>query len=83
MSRLMHISAPGSDRSGETLRTIEAKRAEITVDAATSSVVLRFLDGHLEVGRLRAPFFDGSYGLVLQGDPARWRASGLATVKGD
>jgi cytoskeletal protein RodZ len=80
---LLDVRVVGSDAGGEVLRSIEARRADVTVDPATSSVVLRFLDGHLEVGRLRAPFFDGTYGLVLQGDAARWRASGLATVKGD
>jgi hypothetical protein len=80
---LRGVLVVGADADGTVLRSIQAKRAEISVDPATASVVLRFFDGKLIVGGKQAPFFDGTYGLVVRGDAAKWKASGLAAETGE
>lgn len=77
---LTALRVVGTDERGAVVRTILAARAEISIDAATGSVVLRFLDGKLIVGAVEAPFFDGSYGVVVRGNAGKWRASGLPCV---
>ena len=61
----------------------DAGRAEIVVDSVSRCVVLRFYDGKLLIGGKSAPFFDGTYGLVVRGDPAKWRAAALSFVKSE
>ena len=77
---LTGLRVVGTDERGAIVRTIQAARGEITIDTATGSVVLRFLDGKLIVGTVEAPFFDGSYGVVVRGDLRKWRAAGLSCV---
>ena len=78
---LTDVRLAGTDEQGRSVRTIQAARVEIAVDAASSSVVLRFFEGKVIIGTIQAPFFDGSYGLVVRGDAARWKASGLDCVR--
>ncbi len=80
---LVGVVAVGTDDQGAVVRTIQAGRAEIAVDADSKSVVLRFFDGNLLIGGKSAPFFDGRYGLVVRGDPAKWKAAASAFVKSD
>ncbi len=76
---LLDVRVVGRSEGGAVLRTIEAKSASIAVDRAAGAVVVRFHDGRLVLGGRSAPFFDGSYGLVLDADAAAWRASGLVS----
>jgi hypothetical protein len=77
---LTGLRVVGTDERGAAVRTIQAARAEISIDGTTGAIVLRFLDGKLIVGAVEAPFFDGSYGVVVRGDAAKWRSSGLDCV---
>ena len=77
---LSGLRVVGTDERGAVVRTIQAARAEITVDGSTGSIVMRFLDGKLILGTVEAPFFDGNYGVVVRGDPAKWKSSGLTCV---
>lgn len=80
---LLDVVAVGTDERGNVIRSIQAGRAEIVVDSTSRSVVLRFYDGKLLIGGKSAPFFDGTYGLVVRGDPAKWRAAALSFVKSE
>lgn len=77
---LLGIRVTGRDTAGRTLRTVEAARAEISV-AAEGAVRLRFTDGHLRIAGRTAPFFEGSYTIVLDGSADAWRRSGLTCVR--
>ena len=70
----------GTDQRGAVVRTIKAARAEVAIDGATGTIVLRFFEGKLVVGAVEAPFFDGTYGVVVRGDASRWKSSGLDCV---
>ena len=78
---LTGVTLVGSDQAGSVVRTIHADRAEITVDPASGSVVIHCFGGKLVVGAIEAPFYGGSYGLVVRGDAAKWMKSGLDFVK--
>ncbi len=78
---LLDVVVHGHDERGRLVRSLEAPRAEILVLADQSRVRMQFFDGHLVVGKRRAPFFMGSYELVLDVEPARWRASGLNCIR--
>jgi hypothetical protein len=78
---LTAVRLVGSDDKGNVVRTIQAARAEVVCDDASGSVVIRFFEGKLLVGLIEAPFFDGTYGLIVRGDPKKWRSSGLDCVK--
>ena len=80
---LLDVVVVGADAQGAVVRTIQAGRAEIVVDSISRSVVLRFYDGKLLIGGKQAPFFDGTYGLVVRGEPAKWKAAALSFVKTD
>jgi hypothetical protein len=80
---LLDVVVVGTDDQGAVIRSIQAGRAEIVVDATSKSVVLRFYDGRLLIGGKSAPFFDGTYGLVVRGDAAKWKAAALSFVKSD
>jgi hypothetical protein len=80
---LLDVVVVGADDQGNVMRSIQAGRAEIVVDSVSKSVVLRFYDGKLLIGTKSAPFFDGTYGLVVRGDPAKWRAAALSFVKSE
>jgi hypothetical protein len=77
---LTALRVVGTDERGAVVRTIQAGRAEISIDTTTGSIVLRFVDGKLIVGTVEAPFFDGSYGVVVRGDAAKWKSAGLTCV---
>jgi hypothetical protein len=77
---LSALRVVGTDDRGVVVRTIQAARAEITIDASTGSIVMRFREGKLIVGTVEAPFFDGNYGLVVRGDAAKWKSAGLSCV---
>ena len=78
---LTGVRVVGTDDKGVVIRTIEAARAEVVADDTSGSVVIRFSEGKLLVGAIEAPFFDGTYGLIVRGDPKKWRSSGLDCVK--
>jgi hypothetical protein len=78
---LTGVKVVGTDDKGAVIRTIQAARAEVVCDEASGTVVIRFFDGKLLVGLIEAPFFDGTYGLIVRGDPKKWRSSGLDCVK--
>jgi len=80
---LVDVVVVGTDDQGRVMRSIQAGRAEIVVDSVSKCVVLRFYDGKLLIGGKSAPFFDGTYGLVVRGDPAKWKAAALSFVKND
>lgn len=67
-------------QSGKVLRTIEAPTAEV-VATGDGLVRLRFRDGTLTVGGRTSAFFDGRYGVVVQGDVAAWKAAALPSVR--
>lgn len=75
---LLDVRLEGRDEDDRVQRTIEAPFAKLTVKPGDSAVLLEFKDGELVRGDLRAPFFEGRYGLVLDADTARWKAAGLA-----
>lgn len=77
---LLGLRVVGRDESGRVLRTIEAPRAEISVEPS-GAVRWRFAEGHLVVGGRRAPFFDGTYTLTLESRFESWRDSGLTCVR--
>jgi chaperonin cofactor prefoldin len=78
---LTDVRVVGTDEKGTVVRTIQAARAEIVPDDASGTVVLRFTEGKLIVGSKEAPFFGGTYGLIVRADPRKWRSSGLEFVK--
>jgi hypothetical protein len=78
--RLTGLLVVGTDQRGAVVRTIRAARAEVSIDDATGTIVLRFFDGKLLVGAVEAPFFDGTYGVVVRGDAKLWKSSGLNCV---
>lgn len=78
---LRDVRVVGSDDQGKVVRTILAARAEVVVERATGTVVLRFYEGRLILGAVEAPFFGGTYGLIVRGDAAKWRGLGLDCVK--
>lgn len=77
---LSGLRVVGTDERGAVVRTIQAARAEITVDTSTGTIVMRFLDGKLILGAVEAPFFDGNYGVVVRGDAKKWKSAGLTCV---
>jgi hypothetical protein len=79
-TELLGIRIVGRDAGGRPLRTVEARRAQITV-SPQGGIRFRFDDGHLVVAGRKAPFFDGSYTLALDGEPGPWRAAGLTCVR--
>lgn len=78
---LHDVRVVGTDDRGNVARTVLATRAEVVVERATGSIVLRFYEGRLILGAVEAPFFGGTYGLIVRGDAAKWRGSGLDCVK--
>lgn len=79
-SELLDVRIVGRDDGGRTLRTVSARRAEITV-GAEGGVRMRFVDGRIEVGERSVPFFDGAYTIALEGTAEPWRKSGLTCVR--
>jgi hypothetical protein len=75
---LLDVRVEGRDVDDRVERTIEAPFAVLTVKPGESAVLLEFKDGELVRGDLRAPFFQGRYGLVLDADTSRWKSAGLA-----
>ncbi len=78
---LLDVRVVGLDEAGQTIRALEAKRAEVTVQRDRGQVRLSFRDGHLELAGRQAPFFEGHYALELASDPEAWRISGLTCVR--
>lgn len=79
--QLVDVRVTGRDSDGLAIRSIEAPLAEVSVDRRKRRALLRFSDGHLIVGKTRAPFFEGSYGLLIDVEPEAWRRSGLTVVR--
>jgi hypothetical protein len=73
---LLDVRVVGS-RDDVVERAVEAPLARIIVNVAESNLLIEFKDGDLIRGRLRAPFFQGRYGLLLDADAAQWKSSGL------
>ena len=80
---LLEVRVSGVDDEGRAIRTLEAKTVQVHVREETDDVLLDMREGHLLLAGRQAPFFDGRYAIVLQGQSEAWRISGLTCVTFD